>query len=126
MVEFTIVSTAAMAPKPLSPHASVFSIGAMYVTPSCRKTARCFAVKMLSHMSVFIAGATWSGGATETQLAESLKSAGWFASRRECSLCHMHCHAEASSSTTHAIAVHKRVEMTFAKTYESEAPAAGA
>lgn len=47
-----------MAPTPVSPQASFFSTGAMVVAPSWTNTLRCFAVKGLSHMNVFIAGAT--------------------------------------------------------------------
>lgn len=54
----TISMGAAIAPMPLSPHANVFFTGSMTVPPSCCNTARCVAVKGLSHMKVFMAGAT--------------------------------------------------------------------
>jgi hypothetical protein len=53
-----IVSGAAMAPAPTSPQASFLLTGSITVTPSCCRLARCCAVKGLSHMNVFMAGAT--------------------------------------------------------------------
>lgn len=54
----TMSMGAAIAPMPLSPHANVFFTGSITVPPSCCNIARCVAVKGLSHMKVFMAGAT--------------------------------------------------------------------
>mmetsp|Transcript_16486 Transcript_16486/g.49365 ORF Transcript_16486/g.49365 Transcript_16486/m.49365 type:complete len:200 (-) Transcript_16486:466-1065(-) len=62
-----------MAPTPVSPQASFFSTGAMVVAPSWTNTLRCFAVKGLSHMNVFIAGAT-SSGRLKSQARTTLSS----------------------------------------------------
>mmetsp|Transcript_11615 Transcript_11615/g.71432 ORF Transcript_11615/g.71432 Transcript_11615/m.71432 type:complete len:300 (+) Transcript_11615:2280-3179(+) len=54
-------STGAMAPNPTSPHASVLQTGGTTTTPSSLSVSRCFSVNTLSHISVFMAGATITG-----------------------------------------------------------------
>lgn len=55
-----IASGSSIAPDPTSPHASRLLMGGMTCTPSSCNAARCRAVNGLSHMSVFIAGATYA------------------------------------------------------------------
>lgn len=51
---------AAIAPVPISPHARAFETGEIHCTPSFSSFVRCSEVKGLSHMKVFIAGATYN------------------------------------------------------------------
>lgn len=57
----SIVAGSAMAPFPVSPHASLLEIGEMTVTPRSSSAVRCRKVKGLVHMNVFMAGATNMG-----------------------------------------------------------------
>eukprot|EP00620_Florenciella_sp_RCC1587_P018783 CAMPEP_0182568470 /NCGR_PEP_ID=MMETSP1324-20130603/9401_1 /TAXON_ID=236786 /ORGANISM="Florenciella sp., Strain RCC1587" /LENGTH=77 /DNA_ID=CAMNT_0024782617 /DNA_START=262 /DNA_END=495 /DNA_ORIENTATION=- len=56
-----MVATSAMAPFPVSPHASVFTAGSMTSTDRARRLPRCAWVTFCSSMYVFIDGATMNG-----------------------------------------------------------------
>ena len=61
LIAESIVAGSAMAPFPVSPHASLLEIGEMTVTPRSSSAVRCRIVKGLFHMNVFMAGATNMG-----------------------------------------------------------------
>jgi hypothetical protein len=58
LTELTMSSTDAIAPVPMSPHASTFEIGGITWMPSERNVFSCCSVNGCVHISVFIAGAT--------------------------------------------------------------------
>ena len=67
---FTATATSsgsAIAPIPTSPHASALAIGGTIPAPSDFRNSRCFPVRGEDHIAVFIAGASKSGFASQSQ-----------------------------------------------------------